>query len=121
MFHDDPKNLHYGLLIICSFQCILHYEICFKCSWSNNSLRQNKINAEYALNDISNLLETLFTILCYRSVHVRGLCDASFYNAKYLYNINLDGSILYLGFSSSFVIYDKVREILLFNISFQVF
>ena len=45
-----------------------------------------------------------------RKLFVRGLCRESIFDNEYLYNINMDGSILYMGITSSIVIYNKVRR-----------
>ncbi|XP_023330899.1 uncharacterized protein LOC111703243 [Eurytemora carolleeae] len=42
-----------------------------------------------------------------RKLFVRGLCRESIFDDEYLYNINMDGSILYMGITSSIVIYNK--------------
>ncbi|XP_023320474.1 uncharacterized protein LOC111695386 [Eurytemora carolleeae] len=42
-----------------------------------------------------------------RKLFVRGLCQASIFDREYFYNIDLDGSILYMGTSSSIIIFDK--------------
>ncbi|XP_023333066.1 uncharacterized protein LOC111704908 [Eurytemora carolleeae] len=47
-----------------------------------------------------------------RKVSVRGLCANSLFNIMYLYNLDSEGSILYLGIYSSFVTFDKASIII---------
>ena len=50
----------------------------------------------------------------FRKVNVRGLCSDSTFDSLYLYNINAAGKVLYLGKSSSFLIYDNVIQRILY-------
>ncbi|XP_023343018.1 uncharacterized protein LOC111712596 [Eurytemora carolleeae] len=44
-----------------------------------------------------------------RKIYVRGLCQSSMFNSEYLFNINDDGKVLYLGTTTSFIIFDKAK------------
>ena len=49
--------------------------------------------------------------MTFRKVSVRGLCADSLFNSIYLYNIDDQGRVLYLGIFSSFLTFDEVSEI----------
>jgi len=49
--------------------------------------------------------------MTFRKVSVRGLCANSLFNSIYLYNIDDQGRVLYLGIFSSFLTFDEVSEI----------
>ena len=59
------------------------------------------------------LFLSLIRILIFlnRKIYVRGLCAESIYDSEYIYNINQDGKVFFMGIMTSLIVYNEVCKI----------